>query len=72
MRLLCLGADTVNALISLHVPFDDLTPNGLWGTTNHLVGLRELFQTRRNIDVQALTCARLAGTWQEEAELLTL
>ena len=41
MRLLCLGADTVNALISLHAPFDDLTPAGLWGTTYHLVGMSD-------------------------------
>jgi hypothetical protein len=39
MRLVCLHADTITALSSLHVPFDDLTPEGLWGTPYHLVGI---------------------------------
>lgn len=39
MRLLCLHADTIRALASLHAPFDDLTPEGLWGTDYHLIGV---------------------------------
>jgi hypothetical protein len=39
MRLVCLHADTIKALSGLHVPFDDLTPDGLWGSPYHLVGI---------------------------------
>jgi hypothetical protein len=39
MRLVCLHTDTIKALASLHVPFDDLTPDGLWGSPYHLVGV---------------------------------
>ncbi len=39
MRLVCLHTDTVDALKRLHIRFDDLTPNGLWSTQYHLVGL---------------------------------
>jgi hypothetical protein len=37
MRLLCLHADTVQALQRLGTPVDDLTPQGLWDTPFHLV-----------------------------------
>jgi hypothetical protein len=39
MRLISLHADTVQALERLHIPFDDLTPDGLWGSPYHLLGL---------------------------------
>jgi len=39
MRLLCIHHDTVAALQRLHTPFDDLTPEGLWGSPYHLVGV---------------------------------
>jgi hypothetical protein len=37
MRLLCLHADTVQALQRLGTSIDDLTPGGLWDTPYHLV-----------------------------------
>jgi hypothetical protein len=37
MRLLCLHADTVQALQRLGTSVDDLTPAGLWDTPYHLV-----------------------------------
>jgi hypothetical protein len=37
MRLLCLHADTVQALERLGTSVDDLTPQGLWDTPYHLV-----------------------------------
>src|SRR5688572_5563755 len=37
MRLLCLHADTVQALQRLGTSIDDLTPAGLWETPYHLV-----------------------------------
>lgn len=37
MRLLCLHADTVQALQRLGTSVDDLTPDGLWDTPYHLV-----------------------------------
>jgi hypothetical protein len=37
MRLLCLHADTVEALRRLGTSVDDLTPGGLWDTPYHLV-----------------------------------
>ncbi|MFN2565724.1 MAG: hypothetical protein ABR499_12070 [Gemmatimonadaceae bacterium] len=53
MRLVCLHADTVDALKRLSIQFDDLTPNGLWSSQYHLVGLTpdqvealELFQVQ--------------------------
>jgi hypothetical protein len=37
MRLLCLHADTVQALQRLGTSVEDLTPQGLWDTPYHLV-----------------------------------
>jgi hypothetical protein len=37
MRLLCLHAETVQALQRLGTSLDDLTPDGLWDTPYHLV-----------------------------------
>jgi hypothetical protein len=37
MRLLCLHADTVEALQRLGTSIDDLTPEGLWNTPYHPV-----------------------------------
>ena len=39
MRLVCIHADTVDALQRLNIQLDDLTPQGLWSTPYHLVGL---------------------------------
>jgi hypothetical protein len=39
MRLICIHQDTVGALQRLHTPFDDLTPDGLWNSPYHLVGV---------------------------------
>ena len=37
MRLVCIHADTVQALERLGTSIDDLTPKGLWNTPFHLV-----------------------------------
>jgi hypothetical protein len=37
MRLICLHADTVEALQLLGTSVEDLTPSGLWDTPFHLV-----------------------------------
>ena len=62
MRLLCLHADTIRALASLHAPFDDLTPEGLWGTDYHLIGVtaeqREVLRGF-GIDLEDVTPANL-------------
>lgn len=39
MRLISLHTDAVRALERLRVPFDDLTPEGLWGSSYHLIGV---------------------------------
>ena len=39
MRLVCLHADTVDALSRLSITFNDLTPGGLWGSQHHLISL---------------------------------
>lgn len=63
MRLVCLHADTVDALKRLNIQFDDLTPAGLWSSQYHLVGLTpdqfealEVFQ----VEVEDITPAQLA------------
>jgi hypothetical protein len=70
MRLVCLDADTVDALKRLNIKFDDLTPNGLWSSQYHLVGLTadqvealDLF----NVKAEDVTPAQLVqgGTRQD-------
>lgn len=39
MRLVCLHADTVDALRRLNIQLEDLTPQGLWSSQYHIVGL---------------------------------
>jgi hypothetical protein len=39
MRLVCIHADTVDALKRLNIQVDDLTPAGLWSSQYHLLGL---------------------------------
>src|SRR5579884_204053 len=39
MRLISLHEDAVRALERLRVPFDDVTPDGLWGSPYHLIGV---------------------------------
>jgi hypothetical protein len=63
MRLVCLHADTVDALKRLNIQFDDLTPAGLWSSQYHLVGLTpdqfealEVFQ----VEAEDITPAQLA------------
>jgi hypothetical protein len=63
MRLVCLHADTVDALRSLNIQFDDLTPNGLWSSQYHLVGLTpDQIEALEAFDVEAedITPAQLA------------
>jgi hypothetical protein len=63
MRLVCLHADTVDALKRLHIQLDDLTPSGLWSSQYHLVGLTpdqagalDIF----HVEVEDVTPAQLA------------
>lgn len=63
MRLVCLHADTVEALRRLNIALDDLTPSGLWSSQYHLVGLTpdqiEALEQFK-VDVEDLTPAQLA------------
>jgi hypothetical protein len=69
MRLVCLHADTVQALQRLGTPVDDLTPGGLWDTPYHLVtvspeqrdALQRLRVTLDDITPTALRDALPAG-----------
>jgi hypothetical protein len=68
MRLVCLHADTVDALKRLHIELDDLTPTGLWSSQYHLVGLTldqfealELFR----VEAEDVTPAQLAQAVSE-------
>jgi hypothetical protein len=63
MRLVCLHADTVDALKRLHIQFDDITPSGLWSSQYHLVGLtQDQFEALEVFRVEAedITPAQLA------------
>src|SRR6185312_11955268 len=64
MRLISLHDDTVRLLERLRIPFDDLTPDGLWGSPYHLVGVtaeqRAVLDTW-NLDVNDLTPVMMAG-----------
>ena len=63
MRLISLHVDTVRALERLRVPFDDLTPDGLWGSPYHLVGLTSdqcAVLAGWNLEVPDLTPAKLS------------
>jgi hypothetical protein len=64
MRLVCLHADTVDALKRLNLRLDDLTPQGLWSSEYHLIGLTHdqldalaIFQ----IEAEDITPAQLAS-----------
>jgi hypothetical protein len=72
MRLVCLHADTVDALKRLRIQFDDLTPNGLWSSQYHLVGLTadqmdalDAFQVQAE-DVTPAQLAQAAGQARED------
>jgi hypothetical protein len=68
MRLVCLHADTVDALKRLNIEFDDLTPAGLWSSQYHLVGLTpEQFEALEVFQVKAedITPAQLAQAASE-------
>ena len=63
MRLVCTHADTVDALKRLGIKFDDLTPEGLWSSQYHLLGLTpdqvdalEAFQ----VQIEDVTPAQMA------------
>lgn len=66
MRLLCLHADTVQALQRLGTSVEDLTPAGLWDTPYHLVTVspeqRDALQRLRvTLDDVTPTALRDAG-----------
>src|SRR5918912_1107405 len=70
MRLVCIHADTVDALQRLNIQVDDLTPQGLWSTPYHLVGLTadqsdalEQFQ----VEMEDLTPAPLLQAVDQDA-----
>jgi hypothetical protein len=71
MRLVCMHADTVDALKRLSIQFDDLTPAGLWSSQYHLIGLTpeqidalEVFQ----VQVEDVTPAQLAQAGGRQRE----
>ncbi|MDB4876985.1 MAG: hypothetical protein JWM41_3431, partial [Gemmatimonadetes bacterium] len=64
MRLVSLHVDTVRSLERLRIPFDDLTPEGLWGSPYHLIGLtpeQRAVLDSWNLDVDDVTPDMLAG-----------
>jgi hypothetical protein len=69
VRLLCLHAQTIKALASLHAPFDDLTPDGLWGSEYHLIGIT---QAQRDvlsgwgIELEDITPEKLGASGRSE------
>jgi len=75
MRLLCLHEETVRSLQRLHMPFDDLTPEGLWSTPYHLVGVSaeqcEVLQNF-NVDLEDLTPTAFQGKNAGFAEALAI
>jgi hypothetical protein len=65
MRLISLHIDTVRSLERLRIPFDDLTPEGLWGSPYHLIGLtaeQRAVLDSWNLDVDDVTPEMLAST----------
>jgi hypothetical protein len=64
MRLISLHVDAVRALERLRIPFDDLTPDGLWGSPYHLIGLtaeqRSVLQAW-NVNVNDITPQALSN-----------
>ena len=74
MRLICIHSDTVAALQRLHTPFDDLTPEGLWGSPYHLVGVsgeqRDVL-TAFNVDFEDITPDALERTSAAAGENLS-
>src|SRR5215208_1613704 len=73
MRLICLNAEAVRALTNLHVPFDDLTPTGLWGSDLHLIGVgpeqRDVL-ARWGIELQDVTPRAFEGAAEAAADRL--
>jgi hypothetical protein len=64
MRLVSLHIDTVRSLERLRIPFDDLTPDGLWGSPYHLVGLtpeQRAVLDSWNLDVNDVTPDMMTG-----------
>lgn len=64
MRLISLHVDTVRALERLRIPIDDLTPDGLWGSVYHLVGVtaeQRAVLDAWSVSVNDITPAMLAG-----------
>ena len=72
MRLISLHVDTVRALERLRIPFDDLTPDGLWGSPYHLVGLtgdqRSVLDSW-NLEVNDVTPVNLGGVAEMAPQL---
>jgi hypothetical protein len=75
MRLLCLHADTVEALQRLGTSVEDLTPNGLWDSPYHLVtvsadqrdALQRLRVTMDDVTPTALRDGAAAGATAQTA-----
>src|SRR5687767_13525666 len=76
MRLVCLHADTVDALKRLNIRVDDLTPKGLWSSEYHLIGLTPdqldalaIFRIEAE-DITPAQLASVAGEGQQTAQAL--
>ena len=72
MRLISLHVDTVRSLERLRIPYDDLTPDGLWGTSYHLVGLtgdQRAVLDSWNLEVNDVTPAKLGGVGELAPQL---
>ena len=71
MRLVCLHANTVDALTRLSISVNDLTPSGLWGSQYHLIAVtpeqRDALEVFR-VELEDITPAQLVQAAGQDAQ----
>jgi hypothetical protein len=65
------GGSHLEVIMKFKIAFCAMTMLGI-GAAQAQVDLSTYADPNGNLDVQALTCAQLAGTWQEDADFLTV